>query len=107
MGKSFNPLGKTYIARLHERGPSFRIDVRGDPKFSRLLHYSRYLFCLGYPYPLLEIHKATTLRDKTDYFQSKLQETMIRQGLAREYLSGVYHLEKEREEFHQVIDGLM
>ena len=102
----FAPLGRVYIAKLHEGGPSFRIDVRGEPQFQRLAHYSQYLFCLGYPYPLLEIHKATTLRDKIEYFQSALQKTMIQYGLEREYLSGVYHLEKEREEFHRVIDGL-
>ena len=106
LGRTYRPLGDVYIAKLHERGPSFRVDVKGNPKFSRLAHYSNYLFCLGYPYPLLEIHKATTLRDKITYFQLKLQEAMTRKGLEREYLSGIYHLEKEREEFHQVIDGL-
>lgn len=106
LGRTYRPLGDIYIAKLHERGPSFRVDVKGNPKFSRLVHYSNYLFCLGYPYPLLEIHKATTLRDKITYFQLKLQEAMTRKGLEREYLSGIYHLEREREEFHQVIDEL-
>lgn len=106
LGRTYRPLGEVYIAKLHERGPSFRVDVKGTPNFYRLVYYSKYLFCLGYPYPLLEIHKATTLRDKTTYFQLKLQETMTHMGLEREYLSGLYQLEKEREEFHQVIDGL-
>jgi hypothetical protein len=105
--KSFPPLGQSYIARLHERGPSFRIDVRGPPLFGRLVFFSRYLFCLGYPYPLMEIHRATTLSDKKEYYQTELQNIMSEQGLEREYLSGVYHLEKEREEFHQVLDGLV
>lgn len=105
--KFFKPLGDVYIARLHERGPSFRIDVKGTPLFDRLVYFSRYLFCLGYPYPLLEIHKATTLRDKKEYYQNALQKAMCDQGLEKEYLSGVYHLEREREEFHQVLDGLV
>lgn len=104
---SFPPLGEVYIARLHERGPSFRMDVRGTPMFERLAFFSNYLFCLGYPYPLMEIHKATTLRDKKAYYQSELQKTMFDQGLENVFLSGVYHLEREREEFHQVLDGLV
>ncbi|KYK34492.1 MAG: hypothetical protein HXS46_06460 [Theionarchaea archaeon] len=106
-GKAFPPLGEVYIARLHERGPSFRVDVRGIPMFERLAFFSNYLFCLGYPYPLMEIHRATTLRDKKAYYQSELQKTMFDQGLENVFLSGVYHLEREREEFHQVLDGLV
>ena len=105
--KSFKPLGHIYIARLHERGPSFRVDVRGVPLFGRLAYFSTYLFCLGYPYPLMEIHKATTLRDKKEYYQLQLQKTMFNQGLQTAYLAGVYHLEREGEEFHQVLDGLV
>lgn len=105
--KSFRVLGDTYIARLHERGPSFRIDVRGTPLFELLAFFSNYLFCLGYPYPLMEIHKATTLRDKKEYYQAELQKTMSNYGLEEEYLSGLYHKEREREEFHQVLDGLV
>lgn len=103
----FNPLGDIYIAKLHERGPSFRVDVTGTPCFDRLVYFSKYLFCLGYPYPLLEIHKATTLRDKKEYYQTELQKTMVKNGLKKEYLAGVYHLEREREEFHRVLDGLV
>jgi len=105
--KSFAPLGDIYIAKLHERGPPFRVDVKGEPLFDRLSYFSRYLFCLGYPYPLMEIHRATTLRDKKEYYQTELQKAMFDQGLQKEYLSGVYHLEREREEFHQVLDGLV
>ncbi len=105
--KPFLPLGDIYIARLHERGPSFRVDVRGTPLFGRLAYFSKYLFCLGYPYPLLEIHKATTLRDKKEHYQSALQKTMFSQGMEREYLSGIYHLERGAEEFHHVLDGLV
>jgi len=105
--KSFSLLGELYIAQLHERGPSFRVDVRGVPLFNRLAYFSRYLFCLGYPYPLLEIHRATTLRDKKEYYQAELQKAMFNQGLQEEYLSGVYYLEREREEFHHVLDGLV
>lgn len=105
--RKFRPLGDTYIARLHERGPSFRIDVRGAPVFELLAFFSNYLFCLGYPYPLMEIHKATTLRDKKEYYQAELQKTMSTYGLEKEYLSGLYHIEREREEFHQVLDGLV
>ncbi|MBU7015742.1 MAG: hypothetical protein HXS43_13025 [Theionarchaea archaeon] len=105
--RSLNPLGDTYIARLHERGPSFRIDVRGVPLFERLAYFSRYLFCLGYPYPLMEIHKATTLRDKKDSYQNALQQSMIRQGLEKEYFSGIHYLERQKEEFHHVLDGLI
>lgn len=104
-----NPLalGDVYIARLHERGPSFRIDVRGKPQFERLTYFSKYLFCLGYPYPLMEIHRATTLRDKKEHYQAALQEAMFAQGLEDEYLQGAYHLERAGEEFHQVLDGLV
>lgn len=105
--KSFELLGDTYIARLHQRGPSFRIDVKGTPLFDRLAYFSTYLFCLGYPYPLMEIHRATTLRDKKAYYQTALQNTMVDHGLGKEYLSGVYHAEREREEFHQVLDGVV
>ncbi|MGD2247210.1 MAG: hypothetical protein PVF58_02310 [Candidatus Methanofastidiosia archaeon] len=103
----FRLLGNVYISRLHERGPSFRIDIKGDPLFGRLVYFSKYLFCLGYPYPLMEIHKATTLRDKKEYYQAELQKTMVSYNLEKEYFSGVYHLELEREEFHQVLDGLV
>lgn len=105
--QSFAPLGDVYIVKLHERGPPFRVDVRGKLLFERLAYFSHYLFCLGYPYPLLEIHKATTVRDKKEYYQTELQKAMFDQGLEKEYLSGVYHLEREREEFHQVLDGLV
>ncbi len=104
---AFRPLGSTYICRFHERGPSFRADVKGTLLFGRLAYFSTYLFCLGYPYPLLEIHKATTLRDKKEYYQATLQKTFFANGLAKEYLQGVYHLEREREEYHQVLDGLV
>ncbi|MGC1121181.1 MAG: hypothetical protein WBA22_08805 [Candidatus Methanofastidiosia archaeon] len=104
---SVKPLGDIYIARLHERGPSFRVDVKGIPLFGRLAYFSRYLFCLGYPYPLMEIHKATTLRDKKEYFQNALQNAMIQQGLENEYFSGIYYLERQKEEFHHVLDGLI
>ncbi len=107
LSKSYKSLGDVFVARLHERGPSFRLDVRGTPLFGLLVHFSKYLFCLGYPYPLLEIHKATTLRDKKEYYQSELQKAMSFSGLEDEYLSGIYHLEREREEFHQVLDGLV
>ncbi|MBD3263392.1 hypothetical protein GF374_03365 [Candidatus Woesearchaeota archaeon] len=103
----FRPLGDVFIARFHEHGPSFRVDIRGDHLFGRLAYFSKYLFCLGYPYPLMEIHRATTLRDKKEYYQAELQKTMVANGLETEYFSGVYHLEKEREEFHQVLDGLI
>ena len=105
--KSFHPLGKVYITRLHERGPSFRVDVKGTPLFDRLTYFSRYLFCLGYPYPLMEIHKATTLKDKKEYYQGELQKAMFDQGLENEYFSGVYDIKREREEFHHVLDGLI
>lgn len=105
--QKFKPLGDIYIARLHERGPSFRVDVKGTPLFDRLVYFSNYLFCLGYPYPLMEIHKATTLRDKKEYYQTELQKTMIAHGLKEEYLAGIYYLEREREEFHHVLDGLV
>ena len=104
---SVKPLGDIYIARLHEGGPSFRVDVKGIPLFSRLAYFSRYLFCLGYPYPLTEIHRATTLRDKKEYYQSVLQNAMIQQGLEKEYFSGIYYLERQKEEFHHVLDGLI
>ena len=100
-------LGDIYIAKLHQRGPSFRVDVKGTPLFGRLMYFSKYLFCLGYPYPLMEIHKATTLRDKKEYYQTELQKTMVENGLEKEYLAGVYYLEREREEFHHVLDGLV
>jgi hypothetical protein len=104
---AFDVLGDTFIGRFHQRGPSFRVDVKGVPLFDRLAYFSNYLFCLGYPYPLMEIHRATTLRDKKEYYQAELEKAMVSQGLGQEYYAGVYHLEREGEEFHQVLDGVV
>ncbi|MFQ5891849.1 MAG: DNA double-strand break repair nuclease NurA [Candidatus Methanofastidiosia archaeon] len=101
--RGYRCLGEIYVTKLHDEGRAFRVDILGEKVFENLVHFSNYRLCLGYPYPLLEVHKYVSLRDKAEMFQTKLREKMFEEGLQREYFSGIAG---EVVDYHKILDNL-
>jgi len=102
-------MGDIYIARLHEKGRNFRVDiVNGDEKvFPKLAYFSKNPLCFGYPYPLLEAHRLVCMDDKKEAFKSILRKIMFEKDLKDEYFDGSIHEDKISGDFHTQIDKIV
>ena len=99
----------TVLAQLHRQGRTYRADIAGEPEktLSQIVPYCGYFLCPGYPFPLEEAHRIACLDDKKDMYQGMLREEMISQGMFDEYISGKIENNRERGEFHSVLDSLV
>lgn len=97
------------FASLHALGPTLRIDVAGDLGCALRVahHYAGYRLCPGYPFPLIEAHRACCLDDKKHIYETMLQREMGRQGLLRDYVRGKKRGERTAYEIHTALDGLV
>lgn len=105
--------GDVYFARLHPQTPKwFRIDL-GTPRdhaaevFSQLAAFSSSAICPGYPYPLLEAHRAAvTIRQ----FRQQLEDLCLKEALNMgitwdEALRGLVDMDGKRlGAFHEYLD---
>ena len=102
-------IGDVYVARLHEKGPVFRVDTvhGGEEVFPILAYFSGNPLCYGYPYPLVEAHRLVCLDDKKEGFKSILRRLMVEKGLQDQYFHGVIDDDTMRGEFHRSLDSLI
>jgi hypothetical protein len=102
-------IGDVYVARLHEKGRTFRVDTvhGGEEVFPRLAYFSTNPLCFGYPYPLLEAHRLVCLDDKKEAFKTILRRIMVEKGLKDAYFSGVIENDKMLSDFHRSIDNII
>ncbi|MCK4636406.1 MAG: hypothetical protein KAT49_00845 [Methanomicrobia archaeon] len=102
-------IGDVYIARLHEKGRTFRVDVvnADEDIFPKLAYFSKNPLCFGYPYPLLEAHRLACMDDKKEAFKNILRKIMFEKDLKNEYFDGVMHEDKISGDFHTSIDKII
>ncbi len=105
--------GDVYFARLHPESQKwFRVDVgtpREDPgaAFGHLVHYATSPICPGYPYPLLEAHRAAvTVRQFREQFEDLVLKEAIAAGMPLEdALRGMVDMDGKRlGAFHEYLD---
>jgi hypothetical protein len=107
--------GDVYFARLHPETPKwFRVDLgtpKGDPEgaLGDLVAYAGSALCPGYPFPLLEAHRAAvTIRQ----FRSEFEDLILKEALASgldpdEALRGMVDMDGRRlGAFHEYLDKL-
>ncbi len=107
--------GDVYFARLHPQTPKwFRVDLgtfREEPQevFSHLAAFSSSALCPGYPYPLLEAHRAAvTIRQ----FRQQLEDLCLKEAIAQgmtwdEALRGLVDMDGKRlGAFHEYLDKM-
>ncbi|HDM22407.1 MAG: DNA double-strand break repair nuclease NurA [Methanomicrobia archaeon] len=102
-------IGDVYIAKLHEQGRNFRIDVvnGGEEVFPKLAYFSKNPLCFGYPYPLLEAHRLVCMDDKKEAFKNVLRKIMFENGMEKEYFDGIISGDKITGDFHTYIDKIV
>lgn len=105
--------GDVYFARLHPEAQKwFRVDVgnpRGDPgtAFGHLVPYATSPLCPGYPYPLLEAHRAAvTVRQFREQFEDLVLKEVLAGGVPLEdALRGMVDMDGKRlGAFHEYLD---
>ncbi len=105
--------GAIYFAKFHKDAPKwFRVDIgthKHEPGFvlSNVAAYSNSGLCLGYPYPLLEVHRlAVTVRQFKTVFEDMMFDLAEECDLsARDILEGLTFTEGDRKSaFHEYID---
>jgi len=99
----------TFYARLHEHGPTLRIDIAGAGAdiLRSLKHYSAYQLCPGYPFPLAEIHRLVCMDDKRDVYEHVLRKEMEKKGMGKIYLKGKVEGGSAIGGFHSTLDGMV
>jgi hypothetical protein len=105
--------GDVYFAKLYPHAPKwFRVDIgtyKHEPQFvfSNLAHYAKSELCLGYIYPLLEVHRyVVTVRQFHTVYERMILELAPKFGIPLDYvISGLTNLDgRRRGAFHEYID---
>lgn len=110
---AIGPQGTTYFVKYHPEAPKwFRTDVfppDAEPSelFGRLAQFARSQVCLGYLYPLVEVHKAAVeLRRYPKLYDDLLFKVAAETGVdALEAVWGRTNIDgRRRDAFHSYLD---
>lgn len=93
-----------YAAKLHPYSRfAFRIDYYGDDIEEILSSISAFcndISCLGYPYPLAEVHKLVTIKqEEGEYLKYALFKKAIEKGAKMDDLEGMFY------DYHEYLEG--
>lgn len=112
----FPTVGKTYLAKLHEKpSKSFRVDIdipdsnNVGQYFSHLAYYSKVAAIPGYPFPLVDAHNiAILLRRIPDMYNHELIEEGLKLGMDEEIIlkNLIINERMELDPFHRHLDEI-
>jgi hypothetical protein len=110
----FPPLGRIFLAKLHEKPvKTFRVDIDLPPNenienvMSHLAHYSKIDTFPGYPFPLVDAHTiAVLVRRVPDMYNHEIVEAGLEIGLTEDDLLQymITHENLEKDPFHRYLD---
>ncbi|HEC77026.1 MAG TPA: DNA double-strand break repair nuclease NurA [Thermoplasmatales archaeon] len=93
-----------YAVKFHPHSRFiFRVDYWGDDAndiFSEISSLCNDISCLGYPYPLAEIHKLVKIgKDDAEYIKSSFLKKAIEKGIKIEEIEDLFY------DYHEYLEG--
>ena len=93
-----------YAVKFHPYSKfAFRVDYQGNDVhgiFSKIASFCTDVTCLGYPYPLAEIHKIVKIdRDEADYLRYSILHGAVKKGISMDELENLFY------DYHEYMEG--
>ena len=93
-----------YAVKFHPYSKfAFRVDYYGDDAkevFSKIASFCSDISCLGYPYPLAEVHKMVKIdADEADYLRYSILHGAVRRGISMDELENLFY------DYHEYMEG--
>jgi len=93
-----------YAVKFHPYAKfAFRVDYEDeniDEVLSNIARYCNDISCLGYPYPLAEVHKLVKIgKDEAEYLKHYLMGEAIKEGVSMEDFEELFY------DYHEYMEG--